>query len=67
MTPNIVTAATGTGMSVKIEGVFDVTAGGTIIPSVDLLTATAAVIQAGSYFKCKKIADTGTNATSEWS
>ena len=48
---NIVTAATGTAMSAKVSGMIRVTAAGTIIPSVGLTTAAAAVAAAGSYFR----------------
>jgi hypothetical protein len=66
-TTNILTGSSGTGMFVTVSGVFDVTAMGTIIPSIALNTAAAAVVQANSYFKCQKIAATGVTATSEWS
>lgn len=54
-TGNIVTAATGTALHVHIRGMFRVNAGGTIIPSLQLTTATAAVLGVNSYFKCTNI------------
>lgn len=57
-TGNIVTAATGTALSVLIKGIFRINAGGTIIPSVQLTTAAAAIIGVNTWFKCYPI---GTN------
>lgn len=52
-----VTAGTGTGAAVLHKGMFRATAGGTIIPSVTLVTANAAVVKAGSWFLIQKMAD----------
>ena len=60
-------ASTGTGVASQITGTFNVTSGGTIIPSLLLTTAAAATLKENSYFRCQKIAATGVNATSEWS
>lgn len=62
---SIVTATTGTGMVARIHGTFNVTAAGTIIPSLALVTANAAVVKAGSYCKFLRNGDTGTNI-GEW-
>jgi hypothetical protein len=56
-----VTAGTGTGAVVTHKGMFRITTGGTIIPSITLVTANAAVVKAGSYFKITKFGDS--NAT----
>ena len=64
---SMVTAGTGTGLFVDIDGMFNVTAAGTIIPSIALVTAAAAVVQAGSYFECIRIGDTGANTQGSWS
>lgn len=55
LTTDIVTAATGTAVHVYIRGNFSITTGGTIIPSIKLTTATAAVMKAGSFFKVERI------------
>lgn len=58
-TGNIISGATGTAVSVYIKGIFRINAGGTIIPSIQLTTAAAAVIGADSWFKCYPVgADT---------
>jgi hypothetical protein len=63
---SMVTAGTGTGLVALIEGFFDVTAAGTIIPSIALVTAAAAVVKAGSFFECERVGDTATGASSGW-
>lgn len=62
---SIVTAGTGTAMRVAINGAFQVTATGTIVPSVALVTASAAVVKAGSLFTCEWLG--AGNATGSWS
>lgn len=62
----IVTTGTGTGLAVSIRGMFRVTAAGTIIPSCLLTTAAAAVVKAGSYFKCAKIGETTESFVGAW-
>lgn len=65
---SMITATTGTGMLVSLRGTFDCTVTGTIIPSIALVTAAAAVVQAGSFFKCWRAATTSGNTTSgSWS
>lgn len=63
---NMVSGGTGTGLTAIIEGFFDVTVTGTIIPSITLRTAAAAVVQAGSFFECERVGDTATAASSGW-
>ena len=52
---SIVTAATGTGAAVRVEGTFEVTVAGTLIPSVTLVTAAAATVAVGTYFWAERI------------
>lgn len=60
---DMLVAATGTAAHVYIRGTFSVTTGGTIIPSVKLTTAAAAVVKVGSFFKVERIGlDTVTSA-----
>ena len=51
---NAVTAGTGTIFQGYFSGAFRVTASGTIIPSVALLTASAATVIAGTHFVIKQ-------------
>lgn len=62
-----VTAATATGMYIQWKGSFKVTASGTIIPSLDLITAAAAVVKAGSYFAVWRMGDATTASVGPWS
>lgn len=61
-----VTAGTGTAMQMNIRGTFEVTGAGTIIPSITLLTAAAAVVAAGSYLRCQRIGATGMVSQGAW-
>lgn len=61
------TAGTGTTAFAHIKGTFEITAGGTIIPSIALQTAAAAVVSIGSYFKCNRIGSTSLTTIGEWS
>lgn len=60
---SIVSAATGTAAGVRVEGMFEVTTAGTLIPSVTLVTAAAAVVAVGTYFWAERIS-TSTTLTS---
>lgn len=62
----LVTAGTATAMQALIRGTFEVTAAGTIIPSVGLLTAAAATVIAGTYFQCYRIGAAGVVSVGQW-
>lgn len=64
---SMLTAGTGTGAQALIKGTFEVTTAGTIIPSLALVTASAAVLAAGSYFQCTRIGDAGMASSEDWS
>lgn len=66
-TGNIVTAQTGTSVSVFIKGIFRINAAGTIIPSVQLTTASAAVIGANTWFKCYPVGTNTVVSVGNWS
>lgn len=63
---NIVTASTLTEMYVNITGTFEVTVAGTIIPSITLTTANAAVIKIGSYITFEKIGEASVISSGAW-
>jgi hypothetical protein len=64
---SFITNNTLSGMSALIEGTFDITVSGTIVPSVALATAIGtAQVQVGSYFECTRLGSTGT-LSSGWS
>jgi hypothetical protein len=65
---SIMTAGTGTALMMDIEGTFEVTATGTIIPSVALVTAAAGSVVVGSFFECVRVGAAGANvSTGSWS
>lgn len=66
-TGDIIVAATGTAAHVFIRGIIEISTGGTIIPSVKLTTANAAVVRAGSYFKLERIGLDTTTTVGPWS
>jgi hypothetical protein len=63
---SIVTAGTGTGMAVQIEGTVEITGAGTMIPSIDQVTAAAATLAAGSYFCINRIGSTSMTSVGQW-
>lgn len=66
-TGNITTAATGTAVSVLIKGVFRINSGGTIIPSVQLINAAAAIVGVNSWFKCYPVGTNTVTTVGNWS
>lgn len=60
------TAGTAAEMWFTARGTFTVTVAGTIIPSIDQVTAAAAVVAIGSYFMCERIGDTGVVSVGQW-
>jgi hypothetical protein len=64
---SMVVAAVGTGLQALIKGTFRVTVAGTIIPSIALVTAAAAVVAAGSYFRCNRIGAAAFTNVGQWS
>lgn len=63
---NVVTAATGTALCFSVEGTFEVTGAGTIIPSFAQTTAAAAVVSIGSYMKFRRIGSTSMTSVGQW-
>lgn len=61
------TSATTATMQLMVDGMFKCTVAGTIIPSLALTTAAAAVMKAGSFMEVSRVADLGTNSTAAWS
>ena len=66
-TGDIVVAGTGTAVHIFIRGTFEISTGGTIIPSVKLTTANAAVVRAGSYFRTERVGLDTTTTVGPWS
>jgi hypothetical protein len=62
-----VTAGTGTGLQLIVRGTFRVTVAGTVIPSIQLVTAAAAVVAVGSYFRCRRIGSATVTSVGQWS
>jgi hypothetical protein len=52
---------------VVIKGIFRINAAGTIIPSVQLTTASAAVVGANCWFKCNAIGTDTVVSVGNWS
>lgn len=61
-----VTAGAATAVTFVIKGTFEVTVAGTIIPSLSLVTATAAVVKAGSYLMYERIGTTSVVSVGQW-
>lgn len=63
---SIATAGTGTGLATQIEGTVEITTAGTLIPSIDQVTASAATLAAGSYFCINRIGSTTLTSVGEF-
>lgn len=66
-TTNTVTAATGTAVGLAVRGIFACTTGGTLIPSIALTTAAAAVVKAGSCFTLERMGAATDTSRGSWS
>lgn len=63
---DMLSATGGAQLGAMITGMFRVTTGGTVIPSIALTTAAAAVVEEGSWLEVERIADLGTNSKGAW-
>lgn len=63
---NVVTAATGTALAFTVEGTFEVTSAGTVIPSFAQTTAAAAVVSIGSYIRIRRVGSTSLTNIGQW-
>ena len=61
-----VTAGTGVTLRLWVKGSVEITAAGTFIPSVALVTAASATIEAGSYFMIERIGSTTVVSRGQW-
>ncbi len=67
-TTGVVTAATSGTVNFTVDGFFEVTTAGTIIPSIGLATAAAASVSASSSFFIQQVsAKTGMTSVGPWS
>jgi hypothetical protein len=60
-------SGTATAATLYVKGMIRVTVSGTIIPSMNMSVASAAVVNAGSYFKINQIANTTNQTIGNWS
>lgn len=63
---SITQLSTATNLAVDGRGIFEITTAGTIIPSLALVTAAAATVVAGAWFRIMKIGETGENSVGAW-
>jgi hypothetical protein len=63
---SIFTASTATALYVVAKGTFRVNAGGTLIPSISLVTAAAAVVNVDSYFVCWPMSASSATSLGNW-
>lgn len=62
----ITTAGTGTVLQIIATGTFEVSTAGTIIPSITLLTAAAATVAAGTYFRVHRVGPVNAVSGGPW-
>lgn len=63
---SVVSGAANPDCWFRISGTFEVTGAGTMIPSVTLASAAAAVVQAGSYLTLERIGSTSVVSIGQW-
>lgn len=63
---SVVTAGTGTALRLWCEASFECSVAGTIIPSIGLVTAAAATVEAGSWLWLTRIGAAATNSVGSW-
>lgn len=63
---SMATAGTATVLSFIAKGSFEVTAAGTVIPSIALVTANAAVVAVGSYISLERVGSTSVVSVGQW-
>jgi len=63
---NIVTGSTSAELCFVVEGTFEVTGAGTIIPSFALTTAASAVVAVGSYIQVNRVGSTTMTSIGQW-
>jgi len=63
---SMVTAGTGTGLLAWVNGSFDVTAAGTVIPQVDQVTAAAAVVEQETYCRFHRGGSNAAGSIGAW-
>lgn len=63
---NVVTAGTQTAVGFAVKGTFEITGAGTIIPSITLTTANAAVLSIGSYLQFTRVGSTSLTVVGQW-
>lgn len=61
-----VVAGTGTALRAYARGTFEVTTGGTLIPSIDLVTAAAGIVSVGSFFLVERMMDVNAASVGDW-
>jgi hypothetical protein len=66
VTGDVLVPTAGTAASVYITGMFRITAGGTVIPSIQLTTASAAVVGVNSWFRCRSLGSNTVTAVGTW-
>lgn len=60
------TAGTGTAATLNVRGTFEITAAGTIIPSITMVTAAASVLAIGSYLMFERMGSTSVVSVGQW-
>jgi hypothetical protein len=63
---SIVTAGTGTAMGTTINGIFTISAAGTIQPAITLVTANAAIVRTNSYCEFYRVGANSFTNIGQW-
>lgn len=63
---SIINVGTGQGLTLQVDGTFDVTGAGTLIPTSKMVTAAASVLSIGSYLMFERLGASGVVSTADW-
>lgn len=63
---SVVTAGVGTSLIVNIQGTFECSVAGTFQPQIDMVTASATTLTAGSYISLERIGTTSVVSVGQW-
>lgn len=63
---SIVVAQTGVTLTLSIDGTFEVTGAGTLIPSITMVTANASILSIGSYLMFERMGSVSVVSVGQW-
>lgn len=63
---SIINVGTGTGLTIQVDGSFDVTGAGTLVPTMKMVTAASSVLSLGSFLMFERLGASGVVSSGPW-